>query len=191
MVRETTTQQNRHAELTDRVIEETRKGLADNLGWLDNAFGRAERLVKYDTTMRRIYTPNIHTVGNEYISVAPDANIGNFCFFWLDDPQEVLYEPGISASVKTTFSVIFWFDYRTVLNDDIRNRDAVKHQILDVLNGGILIRQGYIKISKIYELAENIYKGFSLDEIGNQFLMHPYGGFRFEGIMRAEGICIE
>ena len=41
----------------------------------------------------------------------------------------------------------------------------------------------------IYELAENVYRGFTLDEIDNQFLMHPFGGFRFEGVLSVNQPC--
>ena len=51
-------------------------------------------------------------------------------------------------------------------------------------------QNGRIEINRIYELAENIYRGFSLDEVDNQFLMAPYGGFRFEGIMEVTETCI-
>lgn len=176
-------------ELLDRLIGNIQTGLIGALPWLDKAFGRAERLVKYDRNRKRYYTPNVYAGGNDYTEVTPDSRVGNFSFFWVDDPQDVSWEPGVSVGIKTPFSLIFWFDFRKVLNDGSRNKEAVKRQILDALNGGIWIRHGRIKITKVYELAENIYRGFSLDEIDNQFLMHPYGGFRFEGIMSIGESC--
>lgn len=128
--------------------------------------------------------------GNEYMEVTPDSNIGNFCFFWIDDPQRILWEPGVDVGIQTPFSIIFWLDYRNIFNSaDIRNKEEVKRQILDTLNGAFVLKEGTFKINKIYELAENIYRGFSLDEIDNQFLMHPYGGFRFEGELKVQETC--
>lgn len=177
-------------ELLDRVISNIQQGLAENLGWLDKAFGRAERLVKTDNRGRRIYTPNVYAGGNDYIEVSPDSGIGNFCFFWVDDPQDVAWEPGVSVGLKVPFSLIVWLDYRKVFNSpDIRNKEQIKKQVLDVLNGGFWLKAGRITINRVYELAENIYKGFSLDEIDNQFLMHPFGGFRFEGEMEITESC--
>ena len=87
-------------------------------------------------------------------------------------------------------TIIFWFDYRKIFNEaSNRNKEALKRQILDVLNGGFWLRHGGYKINKVYELAENIYRGFSLDEIDNQFLMHPFGGFRFEGELSIGETC--
>ena len=177
-------------ELLDRIIGNIQTGLVDNLPWLDKAFGRAERLVKYDGNRKRYFTPCVYVGRNDYIEVTPDANIGNFSFFWIDDPQDVSWESGVSIGLKTTFSLIFWFDFRKIFNDaSDRNKEAVKRQILDVLNGGFWLKHGRLKITKVYELAENIYRGFSLDEIDNQFLMHPYGGFRFEGELSIGETC--
>lgn len=177
-------------ELLDRIIGNIQNGLVDNLLWLDYAFGRAERLVKMNANQKRYYTPNVYSGNNDYIEVTPDANIGNFCFFWVDDPQNISWERGVDIGIKTVFSVIFWFDYRKIYNDaSIRNKEDLKRQILDVLNGGFRLRNGSYRINKVYELAENIYRGFSLDEIDNQFLMHPFGGFRFEGELSIEETC--
>jgi hypothetical protein len=177
-------------ELLDRIIGNIQTGLVDNLPWLDKAFGRAERLVKYDGNRKRYFTPCVYVGRNDYIEVTPDANIGNFCFFGVDDPQNISWEPGVDIGIKTAFSIIFWFDYRKIYNDaSTRNKEDLKRQILDVLNGGFLVRNGSYRINKVYELAENIYRGFSLDEIENQFLMHPFGGFRFEGELSIGETC--
>ena len=111
-------------------------------------------------------------------------------FFWVDDPQNISWEPGVDIGINTAFSIIFWFDYRKIFNNaSDRNKEELKRQILDVLNGGVWLRNGSYKINKVYELAENIYRGFSLDEIDNQFLMHPFGGFRFEGKLSIGETC--
>lgn len=177
-------------ELIDRVIGDIQKGLVKNIGWLDRAFGRAERLVKM-VNNKKYFTPNVYAGGNNYIPVAPDSKIGNFSFFWIDDPQNVIWIPNQQGEIKAPFALIFWFDLRRVYNDaNNRNKEALKAQILRELNGGIQLKKGRIAISRIYDLSENIYRGFSLDEVDNQFLMHPYGGFRFEGIMQIEEPCL-
>ena len=160
------------------------------MGWLTRSFGRAERLVKI-IGGKRYYTPNVYAGGNEYLPVSPDAKLGNFSFFVLDDPQTVDWLPNIQSDWKTPFSVIFWFDMRTITNDaNNRNIEKVKAEILHVLNGGFWLRSGGITINRVYERAENIYKGFTLDEVDNQFLMHPYAGLRFEGVMSIQQPCL-
>ena len=80
---------------------------------------------------------------------------------------------------------------RTVTNDaNNRNRESVKQQIMRVLNGGFWLRVGSMRINRVYEKAENIFTGFTLDEIDNQFLMHPFAGFRFEGELEVDETCL-
>lgn len=177
-------------ELLDSIIANIQKGLAENIGWLDYVFGRAERLVKFDTNNRKIYTPNVYVGGNEYMEISPSSDIGNFCFFWVDDPQNVSWEAKINVGIKTNFSLIFWFNFNRIYNSaDQRNKEELKKQILDVLNGGFWLKKGRITVNRIYELSENIFRGFSLDETENQFLMQPYGGFRFEGMLEVSESC--
>lgn len=177
-------------ELLDSIISNIQKGLAENIGWLDYVFGRAERLVKFDTNNRKIYIPNVYVGGNEYMEISPSSDIGNFCFFWVDDPQNVSWEAKINVGIKTNFSLIFWFNFNRIYNSaDQRNKEELKKQILDVLNGGFWLKKGRITVNRIYELSENIFRGFSLDETENQFLMQPYGGFRFEGMLEVSESC--
>lgn len=180
----------KNPELFDRVIANIQQGLADGLPWLNYSFGRAERLVK-TIQGKRYYTPNIYVGGNEYMLIAPDSKIGNFSFFVVDDPQNISWYAGEPSKYKSPFSIIFWFDMRTVTNDaNNRNRESVKQQIMRVLNGGFWLRVGSMRINRVYEKAENIFTGFTLDEIDNQFLMHPFAGFRFEGELEVDETCL-
>ena len=178
-------------ELLDTVIEQMRIWLSGALPWLDAAHGRAERIVKFDNTGRRVYLPVEYTgEGNDYVPLTPDSGEGNFCFFWVGDPQAVDLSDRLQAAIKARCSLIFWWDYRRIFEAcGIRDREAVKRQVLDAL-GSMVLRNGRFAAEKLYELAENIYQGFTLDEIDNQFLMHPYGGLRVEGEISATGNCI-
>lgn len=188
-----------NAVMLDAAIGEIQKGLADNLPWLDYAFGRAQKLVKELPNNKKIYTPNVYCGNmegkgvNDYVEVSPDACLGNYCFFWVDDPINVDWQPNVQMEQKAPFSIIFWFDLRKVFgNRQNRNTEYLKAQILDVLNGraGWLMGNGSISINKVYEQAQSIYRGFSLDECDNQFLMHPFAGFRFEGVITYETPCV-
>ena len=180
----------KNPQLLDALFADIQRGLVAKFGWLDKAFGRAERLVRYSAQKKKIYTPNVFAGGNEYIDVTPDANIGNFSFFWVDDPQNVDAERNVNISINTGFSLIVWVDIRKVYNDrKERNKELLKREILDALNGGIWIKDGRVEITKVWELAENVYRGFTLDEIDNQFMMQPYCGFRFEGKLRITESC--
>lgn len=182
--------------MLDKIIGEIQQGLADNLTWLNAAFGRAQRLVK-NVNGKRIVTPNVYCGGwnghgeNDYIEVSPDAKIGNFSFFEIDDPQTIDVGPW-ARSVKAPFALIVWFDLTRVYGEaSNRNTEYLKAQILRVLNGraGWVLSSGRIVLNRIYERAENIYRGYSLSEIDNQYLMHPFSGFRFEGVLEFDELC--
>ena len=185
------------AVMLDKVIGEIQQGLADNLTWLDAAFGRSQRLSKM-MDGKRIITPNVYCGGwrghgeNDYIEVSPDSKIGSFAFFEIEDPQTIDAGPW-AREIKAPFALIVWFDlshvYKTYTN---RNTEKIKADILHILNGraGWHLTNGRIAINKIYERAENIYRGYTLSEIDNQYLMHPYAGFRFEGLLEFDELCV-
>ena len=183
--------------MLDKVIGEIQRGLTANISWLDVAFGRSQRLTK-NINGKRIITPNVYCGGwnghgeNDYIEVSPDSKIGNFSFFEIEDPQIITLGPW-ARELKTPFSLIVWFDLTRVYNEpDNRNTEWLKAQILHVLNGraGWHLTGGRIILNRIYERAENIYRGYTLSEIDNQFLMHPFAGFRFDGILEFDELCI-
>lgn len=178
-----------HPALFDRVIQDLQKGLASNLPWLTHSFGKAERLVNV-INGKRYYSPNIYVGGNEYELITPDSNFGNYSFFVVGEPQDVDWYIGEQSNIKAPVSLIVWVDMRTIDKEDERNTERVKEQILKTLNGEILLRSGKFTINRIYEKAENVFKGFTLDEVDNQFLMQPFCGWRFEGVMSINTICL-
>lgn len=183
--------------MLDRVMGEIQQGLVDNISWLDAAFGRSQRLTKM-MNGKRITVPNVFCGGwnghgeNDYIEVSPDSKIGNFSFFEIDDPETIDVGPW-ARQIKTPFALIVWFDLTRVYNTaSNRNTERLKAQILHVLNGraGWHLSNGRIVLNRIYERAENIYRGYTLSEIDNQYLMHPFAGFRFEGLLEFDELCI-
>lgn len=184
------------AVMLDRVIGEIQQGLVSEVSWLDVAFGRAQRLVK-KVAERRYVTPNVYAGGwngkgkDDYLEVSPDAGIGNFAFFDTEDPQTISVG-GPWHTISTPFGLVVWFDLRRVYNSATnRNTEKLKADVLKVLSGrtGWTLTQGRVEMLRIYEQAQNIYRGYTLDEIDNQFLMHPYGGFRIEGTLTYNELC--
>ena len=185
-----------NAVMLDAVLAQIQKGLADGLPWLDVAFGRSQKIERMQAGKKYIL-PNVYCGGwnghgeNDYIEVSPDSHIGNFSFFEILDPQ-ILETDIWTRSVKTPFALIVWFDLRKVYGEkENRNTEFLKAQILNILNGrnGWHLRHGRVSVNRCFERAENIYKGYSLSEIDNQFLIHPYAGFRFEGQLEYDELC--
>ena len=170
-----------HPYLCDKVIEDLQGILIDKLPWLQVAYGRCERLVK-SIDGKRYYTPNVYKGNNEYENLLPDDRRGCYSFFVMTEPQEVKPMVQVDVRVHYPFSLIVWVDMRWVEKvmqlPDERNTEYIKEQVLSVLERPFT-RRGSITINKIYERAENVFSGFSLDEVQNQYLMSPFAGFRF------------
>lgn len=177
--------------LFDKVIGEMQQALKNNLPWLQHSFGRAERLIKV-IDGKRIYTPNMYKGNDQYEVLLPDDRMRCFSFFVLSEPQEMLNRVQHEIRIKAPFSLIVWFDLRLVEKvmqlPDQRNTEQVKEQILGVLNTAFP-KKGSFTVQRIYERAENVFEGFTLDEVQNQFLMSPFAGFRFYGELIVNNDC--
>ena len=176
------------AYLFDRIIQDLQDALG-SLGWLNHIFGRSERLVKMKDGMR-YYTPNVYAGKDNYIQLLPDnTDLGNYCFFVMDEPQMVTLPMGVQNRVKAPFSLIVWVDMRKVgATYDDRNTEYLKEQLVKTIRKG-WVKSGSVTIEKIYEKAENVFQGYSLDEVDNQFLMSPFAGFRISGEMQIDEEC--
>ena len=179
--------------LFDKVIGSLQEDLKNGLSWLDYSFGRAERLVK-TIDGKRIYTPNVYKGNDQYELLLPDDRLGCFSFFVLQEPQEVMNRMQMEVRLKSPFSLIVWVDMRRVekaMNlPDERNSEYIKEQVLSVISTANLSK-GAVSVTKIYERAEHVFEGFSLDEVQNQFLMSPFAGFRFYGEMIVTNDCVQ
>lgn len=177
--------------LFDKVIGELQDALKKGLPWLHHSFGRVERLVKV-IDGKRIYTPNVYKGNDQYVQLLPDDRLGCYSFFVLSEPQEMLNRMQTEIRLKAPFSLVVWFDLRRVekvMNlPDQRNTEYVKQQILSVLETAFP-KKGSVTIQRIYERAENVFDGFTLDEVQNQFLMSPFAGFRFQGELIVTNDC--
>ena len=176
------------AYLFDRVIQGLQDALGD-IAWFNHIFGRSERLVKMKDGMR-CYTPNVYYGKDEYIQLLPDnRDLGNYCFFVMEEPQTVTYPMGVQNRVKSPFALIVWVDMRTVgATYDDRNTEQLKEQVLKTIKRG-WIKHGAVTVEKVYERAENVFQGYSLDEVDNQYLMSPFAGFRITGEMVIDEEC--
>lgn len=177
--------------LFDKVIHELQQALKNGLPWLDYSFGRVERLVK-TVNDKRLYTPNIYKGNDQYEQLLPDDRLGCFSFFVLHEPQEIMNRMQLEVRIKTPFSLIVWVDMRKVEKamqlPDERNTEYIKEQVLSCIATSFL-KKGSVSVARIYEKAENVFDGFSLDEVDNQFLMSPFAGFRFYGEMIVTNDC--
>jgi len=187
----------RNALMVDRAIAEMQEGLAEQFEWLDAVFGRAQRITRV-INGKRVIVPACFCGGwrghgeNDYIEVSPDSEIGNFIFFEVDDPETI--DGGVwGRTITAPFALIFWGNMDK-LNEApaFRNGYLAKAYLLKFLEGryGWHLSSGSVTVARMFERAENIYKGYSLDEVDTQYLMQPYYGVRIEGTLKVNEVCL-
>lgn len=191
--------------LLDKILQDMQKVLLEKLPWLNYAFGKGYKLAEHRTDGNKFIYPAAYNGNAEYISLLPNDNFGNFSWFDIYDPQDIV--PVMQALPQYTFSgaLIFWFDLTTIYDDsDFIYTEEVKNEITQVLTTpGLISTIGRLEITKIYERFENIYKGYSIEKIYNnyaykgegiqdidkQFFMFPYAGLRIEFNITTRELC--
>ena len=170
--------------LFDKPFALIQSQIGEKIDWLDHVFGLCEKITVMENG-RAFKSANVYVGGENYAQIMPCSELGNFCFFMLKDPQERV---GANRNyIYSPFYAVFWYNVMEVSSSaDDRNREAVKEEILQVLN---TIRTPYIEWERLYERPENIFDDFTYDFTRNQYLMSPYAGIRVEGRIRAEIPC--
>lgn len=174
--------------LYDSLIIEMQTKLTSAFTWLSHAFPQAQNLVKMIDDKEYRY-PAIFIGVNEYWSVLPTDDIGCFSFFKLDESDEVEWFPNLNYKLKTKFSLIFFFNLQTIYpTDKARRMEDVKSDIIKKLTE-FHCKNGSFTITEINSDAKKIYEDYSIDEVSQQFMMHPYGALKFSGEMEVQIRC--
>lgn len=191
--------------LLDKVIQDMQTALKEKLPWLNYAFGKAYKLVEHKLDGEKYIYPAAYIGNSEYVSLVPNDNFGNFCWFDIYDPQDITQV--VQSTPQFTFSgaIVFWYNLNTIYTDaDFIYSEEVKDEIIRVITTpGIIKQTGRLTIDKVYERFENIYKGYSIEKIYNnytykgegiqdldkQFFMHPYAGLRLEFTLTTRELC--
>lgn len=191
--------------LLDKIIQDIQTKLKDKLTWLNYAFGRAYKLVQHQDDGGKFIYPAAYIGNSEYISLLPDDNYGNFCWFDIYDSQKVMNVVQSTPQFTISGAIIFWFNLDSIFSDnDAMYTEEIKDEIIRVLSTpGIVKQTGKLAINEIYERFENIYSGYSIEKIYNSyqysgqdiqsldkmFFMHPYSGLRFEFTITTRELC--
>lgn len=166
--------------LFDHIIQDLQRNIARRLLFMSHVFGRCERLQK-EINGHRVFSPNVYAGGDEYILLTPDnISLGNYCFFVAEEPEQMAVRVGNYGRLRAPFSLVVWVDMRKVGEEDDRNTYDVELKVLDAIGEAGIIKRGGIEVTRIYHKAENVFSGFTLDEVDNQFLMSPFFGLRIE-----------
>ena len=188
--------------LLDKILQDIQTTLMDKLTWLDYAFGRAYKIIEHRPDGGKFVYPAIYNGNSEYISLLPNDNFGNFSWFDIYDPQ--IIEQNIRQFTYKG-ALVFWYDLSSIYDDaNVLHTEEIKNEVINILTAkGFITTVGRLTISRIYENFENIYKGYALEKIYNnyqysgeniqeidkQFFMYPYAGLRIEFELVTRELC--
>lgn len=176
-------------QLSDISITEIGAKLKDKFSWLDEAFGKVQKLTEEKGSTKTTF-PAVHTK-TEYLNLLPDGHIGNYCYFEPVDPITLeSFNRGTQSDLKRNFGVVFWFNYKDVYPIDWNTRtiDNITAEILKFFRD-TTFQNCTLIVESIEEETDNIYRGYSHNEIKSQFMMRPYRALRFNIQMRFSEKC--
>lgn len=188
--------------LLDKILQDIQTTLMDKLSWLNYAFGRAYKIIEHRPDGGKFVYPAVYNGNGEYVSLLPNDNLGNFSWFDIYDPQVI--EQNIRQFTYKG-AIVFWYDLSSIYPDaNALYTEEVKNEIINVLTAkGFITTVGRLSINRVYENFENIYKGYALEKIYNnyqysgediqeldkQFFMYPYAGLRIEFDLVTRELC--
>ena len=191
--------------LLDKILQDIQKSLTDRLKWLNCAFGKAHKLVEHRPEGDKFIYPAAYIGNGEYVSLLPNDNFGNFCWFDIYDPQKITQVVQSLPQYSFSGAVVFWYDLSSIYEDEtVLHTEEIKDEIIRVLTApGLITTTGKLVINDIYERFENIYSGYSIEKIYNnysykgegiqdidkQFFMYPYAGIRIEFTLTTRELC--
>ena len=191
--------------LLDKVIQDIQVALKNNLSWLDFAFGRAYRLVQSTSEGEKFIYPAVYNGNGEYLSVMPNDDFGNFCWFDIYDPQDITTVTQSRPQFTFEGAIVFWYKLDTIYDDNsVLHTEEIKNEILSLLTTpGLITTISKFTVNRVYERFENIYKGYMIEKVYNdyayknlsiqnidrQFFMYPYAGLRVEFKLITREIC--
>lgn len=164
----------------DRPIQELQQALAA-LPWIEKSFGRAFDSYKVVDGRPYIYPQVWQGPGKDLLEVMPNDNLKSQVFWRLEDPIAVVeYVPDGYSQMRASVSGIFWFKYTDI-------DDTLNYPFIELLKGSAqraittaLLTDSSVEITRIWEGADNVYRGYTLDKIAKQELVYPFGGFRID-----------
>lgn len=174
--------------LLDKVLQDIQEALKDKLPWLDYAFGKSYKMAEHRPDGEKFIYPAAYNGNGEYVSLLPNDNYGNFSWFDIYDPQDIV--DNIQSRPQFTFSgaLVFWYDLNSIYEDkSVIYSEEIKDEIVRLLTTpGFIKTNSRLTIDRIYERPENIYKGYAADK---QFFVYPYFGLRIEFTLTTRELC--
>lgn len=180
----------------DLAIRQMKKDLEDEIDdiiW----FGLAERRIS--SIDGSIYPASWVGSQRDYLNMMPtDEWSPGYGFFDVNDPVDILYNRDNgskyrNATLTVTLSVIAYINLRQYDTNQIdyrATRQDFRNLLLGSLERKLLSLQGDFEPKRIYDRTiEDIFKGYSVKGVGDQYLQMPWYGIRIEGELTFAEYC--
>lgn len=180
--------------LVDLALIEINEYLKLQFSWLDQAFGKAQKLTRQNEKKINTFYPGVFagfgkTLDKDYQALLPDDTLGNFSFWNFEDPFQMSGTPNGFWQGTANVSLILWFDLRKIFPEaEKRNIEKLKEDIANALYNGTF-KTSSLKIDSVFEDVNNVYRGYSVSEVKQQFAMQPFGCLRFSGKLLVRTFC--
>lgn len=169
----------------DRPIQEIQVELGA-LGWLEKSFGRSWLAVKSSQGIfgdKKLYYPHVwQGLEKDLLEVMPNDNIVSQSFFKVNDPVRVLeYSETSDSMMQANVDLIFWFNLKRIdPSIDYPYVELLKGQVLRAFKNVAFSPDSSLNVVAIHETAANVWRGYNINDLKDQDLIYPWGGFRFE-----------
>lgn len=171
----------------DAIITGIQSKLSTDLAWLTKSFGKAIRksvnidngeggVNQYD--FPAVFTGN----GQDLADVLALDQYNAYSFMIPQDPETVadVYLDFDETTYTRPIDLIIWFKLDKVDSAKTYDyREELKQAIKTSLANAQYSVPGSIIIEEVYDTPEEIFTGFSYEQVDYNNLTYPFGGFRF------------
>lgn len=165
----------------DKPIQDIQIAMA-TIPWIEKSFGRTWQAYKLVNKKEVTYPETWQGTGLDFLDVMPNDNLNAQSFITVGEPFRIpVYNKRNYNRVTGIINIVVWFNLKNLVSVvEYRFTETLKLQILRTLNEMTFQAEAGITINQIWEQANNVFAGFTIDRLKQQELVHPYGGFRFE-----------
>lgn len=160
------------------------------LAWMEKSFGRAWSIPRI-RDKKKILEPMLYQGSKEYYPAMPNDNLKAYCFWRVTGPRNAEnFSPNLNTGGSYIFSdpvdLIVWCDLERIdAATDYIYKETLIREVLNVLN-----THADAYVSRVWDdKVEDIFRGYSLEDVKRDLLMFPFTGFRIEMNLKYRFLC--
>lgn len=175
----------------DRAIQQIQKAFAENLLWLEIAYGRARAMPEKVNDKTCVF-PKVYYGGKEYLNILMNDTKNSQSWFQVMGAEGAVdYAPSnLIQKMQSTVAAIFWIQDIQKVRFTLGNEEYYHLELFKREAYNMLARYPNVTVLRSYdENARDIFKEYTTEEDKEQFLMAPKAGFRFEFLITYNYDC--